>query len=228
MEALQRAYRETWARAQVGFRMQQEGQATIYSARPVGATEAGALIMSGPIDADGKKVPIAEGATWTFRALYAVAALRFDATISRTGIHSDGYFSAENIRNVERRNVRKWPRVATCIEASRGGETQRLILDFSVGGARLAGEHHLPLERGQEILINTKLKVLEREHPLTLEAVVLNMYGAADPDHPNIRFYGVQFERTPDPTRLLIHAYVQETLCVDLDRVAHVFSIAAL
>jgi hypothetical protein len=225
MEALMNDYRHTAARAQVGFRMEKEANGTAYTSRVMGVSERGGLLMTPPTTADGGSVELKVGDTWTFRAMYAISALRFNATIAKVDSDPLPYFYLPQLQNVERRDVRKWPRVPTCLKASREGDTLRVIVDLGVGGARIGVDHQMALQKGQEILLNPTVRLLQKDLPLSIEATVLNLYGRADPKHAGVDFYGVQFQNSNDIERLSLHAYVQEHLCAELDRVWHLLSI---
>lgn len=223
---LQSDYKHTVARLQSGFRMEREGLAL--RTRVIGVSEDGSgLIMSGPTNLEGNATDIAEGATWTFRALYAVSAVRFQATVGQVSAKPFRYFYVSQLTDIDTRNVRQWPRALTALWTSRTGEAPRIMTDLSVGGARVAGKDNPPLQQGQTILVSPSLKLAVGAKELSLEATVINLYGRSDPRHPQIAFYGVRFDKLVDWERLTLHAYVQENLCMELDRVWHVLAVPA-
>ncbi|HVF17261.1 MAG TPA: PilZ domain-containing protein [Steroidobacteraceae bacterium] len=222
--ALQADYQHTHARATVGFRMEKDGRAL--TSRVIGVSDDGhGLIMTGPT-LDGVKVEIKRGDSWLFRAFYAVAAVRFQATVEEVVTSPFSYFYVSHITDIDRRNVRQWPRTPTCLWASRAAEPTRLLVDLSVGGARLAVENGTNLRIGQTLLLSTTLALATGRRELSLDAVALNRYGHSDEKHPTIEFYGIQWDNLGDAQKLTLHAFVQEQLCMDLDRVWHVLTLA--
>jgi hypothetical protein len=120
--------------------------------------------------------------------------------------------------------VRQWPRTPSCLWASRATEPARVIVDVSLGGARLAVDAHATLQPGQMVSLNATLPLAIGRHSLSVEATVLNSYGHADPKHPQIDFFGVRFEAMAEQQRLVLHAFVQEHIAADLDRVWQVLT----
>jgi hypothetical protein len=221
---LQADYKHTAARARVGFRMEREGLAL--QTRVIGVSEDGrGLILSGPTSTEGLEARVREGEKWTFRALYATAAVRFQATVEQLAETPFRFFSVLNITDVDRRNVRAWPRVLTSTWTARPGEIPRMATDISVGGARIAAQSNTPLQQGQLLLLNPSLKLATGVRIVSVDATVLNLYGHIDSRHPQIDFYGVRFEKLSDLDRLVLHAYVQESLSLELDRVWQVLTI---
>ena len=226
LDELQNDYQHTAERQQIGFRMEREGVA--YRTRVVGMSEDGSgLMMSGPLTMEGAPAQLREGEGWTFRALYSTAAVRFNAVVVAVNTYPFPYFCASQLTEIDRRNVRRWPRTATALETARKGEARRIIVDLSVGGARVAVKHQAPLQKGQSLLLNPMLQLAVGIKPMSIDATVMNIYGSSDPKHPRIDFYGVQFEKLPDQDRLILHAYVQEHLNAELDRVWQVLALAA-
>ena len=222
--ALQADYQHTQARAPVGFRMEREHHAL--TARVIGVTDDGrGLILTGPVTTEDGAASVTSGDVWTFRALYATAAVRFHATIEKVANDPFPYFYASHITDIDRRSIRQWPRTPTCLWAARSGEPPRVIVDLSVGGARVAADERTHLQQGQILLLNTSLTLAIGRKDITLDATVMNRYGRTDPKHPGVEFYGVRFENVSDQLRLTLHAYVQEHLSLELDRVWHVLSI---
>lgn len=223
--ALQADYQHTHVRAPVGFQMEREGRAM--TSRVIGVSEDGrGLIMSWPTTSDGSEIKLAEGEQWTFRAFYAVAAVRFHATVEKLVTSPFPYFYASQIKDIDRRAVRRWPRAPTCLWASRSTEPPRIIVDLSVGGARIGVDDRSHLEQGQSLLLTTGVQLAIGRKDLSLDATVLNRYGHADPKHPQVEFFGVRFETLGDAHTLALHAYVQEQITNQLDRVWQVLTLA--
>jgi hypothetical protein len=220
--ALQADYQHTLARASSGFRLEKGGQAL--NSRVIGVSDDGhGLIMSSPSAIGAAAAELHEGEVWVFRAFYARNAIRFQGTIKSIAATPFPYFVVTDIVDIDRREVRKWPRTPSCLWASRANEPPRVIVDLSVGGARLAVDAHASLQQGQMVSLHAAMPTAVGRHSLSVEATVLNSYGHADSNHPHIEFFGVRFEAMGEQQQLAIHAFVQEHIAADLDRVWHVF-----
>lgn len=221
--ALQADYQHTVARASSGFRLEKDGQAV--NSRVIGVSDDGhGLIMSSPTDHRADAPELHEGEAWVFRAFYARSVIRFQGTIKSIAVTPFPYFVVTDIVDIDRREVRQWPRTPSCLWASRANEPARVIVDLSVGGARLAVDAHATLQPGQMVSLNAAMPTTVGRLSLSVEATVLNAYGRADSKHPQIEFFGVRFEAMAEPQRLAIHAFVQEHIAADLDRVWQVFT----
>lgn len=221
--SLQADYQHTLARATSGFRLEKDGHAL--NSRVIGVTDDGhGLIMTCPIDPDPKAPSLREGEVWVFRAFYARSAIRFHGTITSIAAKPFPYFVVTDLTDIDRREVREWPRTPSCLWASRATEPARIIVDVSVGGARLAVDAHATLQPGQMVSLHAALPMAIGRHSLDVEATVLNSYGHADPNHPQIDFFGVRFEAMAEQQRLILHAFVQEHIAADLDRVWQVLT----
>jgi hypothetical protein len=180
--------------------------------------------MGWPTSSEGPAAVLHEGETWTFRALYAVAAIRFHGVIEKIVSSPFPYFSVSNISDIDRRDVRQWPRAPACLWASRAGEPPRIIVDLSVGGARIAVDDRTHLQQGQVLSLSTSVTLCLGRKDLSLDARILNNYGRSDSEHPGVTFHGVRFENLIESQQLAVHAFVQEQLCMALDRVWHVLT----
>jgi hypothetical protein len=188
----------------------------------IGVSQQGALIMTAALTADGSEVPLAHGQELTLRVFYAEAVLRFKAVVVGLAREPFAHFYLDSPRELELNNVRKAPRAPVCIPASRSGEAQLLATDLSVGGARVAADAKVKLPKGRVVALQFKLAMLGEEVQESIEAEVLNVYGRSDANHPEIDFYGVRFRTSSPMQTLRLHAFVQEQLYRDLDRVRQV------
>jgi hypothetical protein len=220
---LQADYQHTLARASTGFRLEKGGHAL--NSRVIGVSDDGhGLIMSSPSSVGAEAPELHEGEVWVFRAFYARSVIRFQGTIKSIAATPFPYFVVTDIVDIDRREVRQWPRTPSCLWASRANEPARVIVDLSVGGARLAVDGHATLQQGQMVSLNAALPTAIGRQSLSVEATVLNSYGHADAKHPQIEFFGVRFEAMAEQQKLALHAFVQEHIAADLDRVWHVFT----
>jgi hypothetical protein len=215
-------YSQLFRRSRVGFRMTSENAQVEGTARCLGASDEGALLMTAPMTTDKRLIAVEPNQLWTVRVFYAQYALRFNSRVAAVVREPFPHFYLHSPEDVELHNVRKWPRATVCLPASRSGDPARLIVDLGVGGARVAIDAHSSLQQGQSILLNFLFRMLDGEQSMSIDAEVLNAYGRTDPAHPDIAFYGVRFLRTSQQETFLLHAYVQEQLHLELDRVRQV------
>lgn len=219
--AFTQAYSDAKSRSQFGFKISADEKSTTYTISMVGMLENGNSIMTVPQQADGSPVAIAAGQSWVFRAFYVTAALRFRAEILHVDNEPFPHLYIGPPQLMERQNIRRWPRVQLCkpVNPDGSGEVRYILVDLSVGGARLAAESRAPLVKGQHMTLPVNVPMLQTEYPLTLAAVVLNPYGTSDARHPEIAFYGLQFEKPTQIQLLTLHGFVQEQMCMEMDRV---------
>ena len=215
-------YSQLFRRARTGFRMIRADSKTEGTSYCLGASDNGALIMSAPVGSEGQSIDIVANETWTFRAFYAESALRFKARVAGVVCDPFPHLYLHPPEDVELHNVRKWPRATVCLPPSRVGDPPRLIVDLCVGGARVAVDSRGALTKGQNILLHSTFKMLGGEQSFSIDAEVLNAYGHSDAGNPDISFYGVRFLQPSQREMLVIHAFVQEQLYLELDRVRQV------
>jgi hypothetical protein len=63
--------------------------------------------------------------------------------------------------------------------------------------------------------------MLHREFKLSLHCQIMGAV-LADPKHPHIDFYGVNFDHLSDNELLILHSYVQECLSLETDALSQV------
>jgi hypothetical protein len=123
---------------------------------------------------------------------------------------------------VERRTVRGVPRALANLRASLKGpqETEAVIVDISTSGARVAVPANARLKRNDELVVHARPRMLHRQFEFTTDCQIVASFGHTDPRHPDVQFFGLEFGDMPDPTLLVLHAYVQECLAFETDALA--------
>jgi c-di-GMP-binding flagellar brake protein YcgR len=101
-------------------------------------------------------------------------------------------------------------------------DIESVIVDISTGGVRLAVHNSVKLIKGQDILLLARPNMLHREFKLSLHCQVTGPVVPADPKHPQIEFYGVNFDHLSDNELLILHSYVQECLSLETDSLSQV------
>jgi hypothetical protein len=226
--AFTHTYSDAKTRSQFGFKISSDEKSTGYSVSMIGMLDNGNSVMTAPLLADGSPVPVHAGQSWLFRAFYVTAALRFRADILHANAVPFPHLYIGPPQQMERQNIRRWPRVQLCkpVNPDGSGDVRYIMVDLSVGGVRLAAEARFPLQKGQRLTLPVNLPMLQTDYPLTLTAVVLNVYGSNDADHPDVAFYGLQFEKPTHLQLLTLHGFVQEQMCAEMDRVTQLLADA--
>ena len=226
LAALSRAYSSASKRKQIGFKMSRNEADAACPTSMIGMLENGNFILSAPRLPNGSPLPVVPGQTWLFRAFYVTAALRFRAQILDVATVPFAHLYVGQPQNIERQNIRRWPRAQLCVPVvpNAAGDVRFIVTDLSVGGVRLAAESREPLQRGQRVVVQMNLPLMQGEFPITLEAQVRNLYGHTDPQHPEITFYGLLFEKPSQLATLIFHGFVQEQMATELDRVSQLLA----
>ena len=94
---------------------------------------------------------------------------------------------------------------------------EALVLDLSVGGARLALPRDAVIAIGQRCQLNIRPRLLDRSFLLTIESTISAVMGATDAAHPEVQFAGVEFHDVSEHDLLVLHACVQEQLAHEAD-----------
>jgi hypothetical protein len=226
LAALSQAYSSASKRIHFGFKMSHNEASPTHPTLLVGVLENGNFVLTVPQLPDGSPLPVAARETWLFRAFYVTSALRFRAAILDVAVAPFAHLYVGPPQNIERQNIRRWPRVQLCIPAvpDAAGDVRFIVVDLSVGGARLAAEARAPLQKGQRVTVQLNLPLMQTEFPITLEAQVRNLYGHADPQQPEVTFYGLLFEKPSQQSMLILHGFVQEQMTAELDRVSQLLA----
>jgi hypothetical protein len=62
---------------------------------------------------------------------------------------------------------------------------------------------------------------------LSLQANIVGAFGVSDARHPEVAFYGIQFEGLSELEVLILHGYVNQHLAVELNGLWQVLSTAS-
>jgi hypothetical protein len=177
------------------------------------------LILSAPQHADGTWVSVTEGQSWVFRSLYHTTALRFQSTVLKAVLEPFPHLHVEVPQSIERRTVRKAPRISVSLHATllTPDPVPAVVVDLSIGGARIAVETGAQLQQGHAVTSSFTVPINERVFALQLKAFVLAHEPTTDPQHPGISFYRMEFEPLADVPMLTLHAFLSGALAIDLD-----------
>jgi hypothetical protein len=93
-----------------------------------------------------------------------------------------------------------------------------LLTDLSVGGARIGLFEDAQPPVGTEARLILVAQLFGEEFKLDLPCRVASDQGALDPNHPQVRFYGLTFTEPTERDKLVLHGIVQEQLAREADR----------
>jgi len=225
LENLIRDYADVGGRSRMGLLVSPGEAKTNYTVDVVGIIrQKRLLVLSAPTTDDGGLVAVIKGQLLTCRWFSATTAFHFRAVINRILFEPAPLVHIELPPVIERRTMRGEPRALASLRALMKGaqETEGVLVDISVGGARVAVSEDITLTKGQEVELHARPRLLQREYGLMLKCQVTGPAGNADPKHPRIRFYGLNFENVSDMDRLVLHSYVQQGLAAESDVLSQV------
>jgi hypothetical protein len=83
------------------------------------------------------------------------------------------------------------------------------------------------MERGDVVQLSIKLDLIDFHFDLSLKATIVGSFGGSDGRHPNVAFYGVQFDSLTELESLILHGYVNQHLADELNGLWQVLSTAS-
>ena len=214
LESYEQELASAAADARIAVRLSLDERGESFLCWILGAHESYGLIVTAPCHADGGLVPVHEEQTWIFRTLYLTAAIKFHGAIRKVQFQPVPLlFVAPS--SVEMREVRRSPRVATCLKGTihSGTEIPALISDASVGGVCLVVDRKRHVfEVGQSLGLGFRLMVLGQEHDLRASATVMVVRQELDKRYPHLSMAGARVEDYTDSQRLILHGFVYERM----------------
>lgn len=225
LDALVKDYADIGARSRVGLRITPSELKDSYTVSVIGVIRPKRLlVLTAPVTDDGALVAVHNGQILTCRWFGATTAFRFKARIIRILFEPIPQILVELPTIVDRRTVRGVPRALANLRAvvTAQKDFDSAIVDISTSGARIAVGKEAKLQRGDQIVLKAKPKMLHRQFELTCDCNVIAGFGVTDPRHPDVQFFGFEFGDMEDSTLLVLHAYVQECLAFETDALAQV------
>lgn len=219
LHQLRAQYARMTAGSRWSFRISRDERSDSYPCRVIGIGERRSLIMTAPIRDDRSYVAIDKGQTWLFRTFYATAAVRFSGVVEKVLFDPYPYFHVDVPAQVNMRHIRKGQRVAVCMTATLqlDAPVEAVIVDLSSAGLRIGVDASVELRESQKLAVTFRVTVLDKSRELTVDATVARALAAADPQHPQVHFYGLILEPQSDFDRVLLHAFVQGCVAQELD-----------
>jgi hypothetical protein len=187
------------------------------------------IIVTAPVHPDGSLAAILAGQMWLCRTFQLQSAFRFMAVASKVAFEPFPHVYLQLKKEVEHRRVRGAPRAKVAVRAQlhTPDPVPCLISNLSTSGACIALEASTTLAKGQQVRLSATLGLLQSKFGLTLDAAVMNVFGASDSRNPEVAFYGVQFSEPTEKDSLLLHAFVHEHLLSEINRLGHLLMPAA-
>ena len=187
------------------------------------------LIVDAPRRPDGTLVAVMARQPWLCRTFQGTSAFRFNGTVLKVVFEPFPHIHLEVPRTVEQRKIRNRSRATVLVSGSIESPTsaQCIVVDLSVGGGRIATGDDVLLERDQPIRIELSLEIIGLKYNLSLQAVVARNFGASDPQHPRVVFYGVRFEQLTEMDACVLHAFVNSELALELNSLWQVLSMSS-
>lgn len=176
------------------------------------------LILALPTLDNGKPVSTETGERWVFRTIHQTSALRFEGIVRAVVSDDAPHVSVGLIGEIERRVVRKAARVPVSLRASllASEVIHSIVLDLSVGGARLAMEREAKIQVGDTAIFSTSLMIADRLYALELKSVVVGR-DPSPAEHPGVAIYRIRFDSLAENSFLVLQAYLATELVDELD-----------
>ncbi len=228
LTALNRDYANIPQRSRCGVKIAPNETGESYLCWVIGVShENRSLVMTAPARPDKALAPVSNGQVWFCRMFSSTSVFRFRGAILKVAFEPYPHLHVLVPEVIEKRNIRQTPRALVSLQATLAASESHyaLIVDLSVGGARIGADKKLALDVGDPVQLATTIEVLGRQQELRLAAKVAVVYGAADQRHPDIAFYGLSFEAPDERTTLLLHGYVQEQLASEYDGLGQILAM---
>ncbi len=183
------------------------------------ARERRSLIVTAPENDSRELIAVMKGQTLTCRWFNATTAFRFRVTIAKLAFEPLPLLYLDLPEHVEHSEVRQLPRALANVRALLRAPfpTEAIVVDLSLGGARVGVVDQLPLEKGGTAELLMWPKMLGRDFLLRLDCTVSGVLGRTERKHPEIFFYGLSFNEVAEREQLALHAYVQTCLATEFD-----------
>ena len=226
--AFQRSYRRSNAARGFPLSMARNDTSEAFRTHVVGV-HGQILIVDAPRRPDGTLVAVMSRQPWLCRTFQGTSAFRFNGTVLKVVFEPFPHIHLEVPRTVEQRKIRNRSRATVLVSGSIESPTsaQCIVVDLSVGGGRIATGDDVLLERDQPIRIELSLEIIGLKYNLSLQAVVARNFGASDPQHPRVVFYGVRFEQLTEMDACVLHAFVNSELALELNSLWQVLSMSS-
>lgn len=181
------------------------------------------LIVSAPKTIDGGLIAVNRGTTLNCRWFNATTAFKFSGVITKVVFEPQSLLYLRLAEQTYYRAMRTVPRALVSLPGVMrlpAIETV-LLVDVSTTGARVATLADAPLLAGQDLELAIKPKLdIDVDTTLTLNCTLMGDAEPAPAAYPGIVFRGLRFNNVSEQDQILLHAYVQQSLVVEMDSLA--------
>jgi len=198
-----------------------------YKVWPLGtASENRYLIITAPTNADKAFVAVIKGQTLICDWFNAATAFRFRATIAKLVFDPAPVVYLEMPASVEHKPVRRVPRVKAVLPGLVRTTTsvECVVADLSIRGARIGLPDTLGANRRDEVYVAFRVRVLDQDFLVDAQCTVAAEFGKVEPQHPELRFYGLDFNSLSQFDQMVLHAFVQERIATETDWLSRVLA----
>jgi hypothetical protein len=230
MELLVRAYADMGRRTRAELQLSPGGSEQRFSVAVLGVMRSQRLLMvAAPRTRDNSLIAVTKGNGVTCQWMNATTAWRFHAVIANLAFEPAPILYLGQVSHVRRRTLRAVPRALAALAGAVRTPALHaaLVTDLSASGARVALGGDPALQAGQQVELALRPRMFGRDFVLDLPATVASCAGNADPEHPLISFFGLQFGELDEQAQLVLHAYVQERLAQESDLLSQLLAAEA-
>jgi hypothetical protein len=187
------------------------------------------LIVDAPRRPDGVLVAVTPRQPWLCRTFQSTSAFRFVGTVLKVVFDPFPHLFVEVPRTVEQRKIRTRTRATVLLSATieTPAPAQCVVVDISVGGGRLAMSDDIVLDQDQPIRVTVGLEMIGSRYDLSLRGTVARNFGASNPEHPRVRFYGIRFEALSELDASVLNGFVNSELALELNSLWQVLSMSS-
>jgi hypothetical protein len=188
------------------------------------------LIVTAPTTVDGSLIAVTRGMTLNCRWFNASTAFKFSGVITKVVFEPQPLLYLRLAEQTHYRSMRTVPRALVSLPGVvrlPAIETV-LLVDVSITGARVATIDDSPLFAGQDLdlSIKPKLDIIDVDTTLTLSCTVVGDAEPAPAQFSGIAFRGLKFNNATPEQKILLHAYVQQSLVSEMDTLAQILMAA--
>lgn len=198
-----------------------------YKVWPLGtASDHRHLIITAPMNADKALVAVIKGQTLICNWFNAATAFRFRATIAKLVFDPAPVVYLEMSGTVEQKPVRRVPRVKAVLPGLVRTTTsvECIVADLSIRGARIGAVEAFGASKGDAVYVAFRVRLLDQDFLVDAQCVVAAAFGNAEPHHPELQFYGLDFNALSQFDQMVLHAFVQERIAAQADWLSRVLA----
>lgn len=220
MEVLARAYADIGRRSRGELQVTPVGTELRFSVAVLGVLRAQRLlVVAAPRTRDNSLIAVTKGKSLACQWMNTTTLWRFTAVIANLAFEPAPIVYLGQLGHLQHRTLRGEPRALAALPGALRlpAVHAALVTDLSTTGARVGVSGEPGMVPGQALTLALRMNMIGHDFVLDLPCTVTAALGQADPEHPLISFFGLQFGQLGSQDRLVLHAYVQERLAHETD-----------